>query len=305
MLLMGKRKKLSVYIAGPMTGYDDWNFSAFFEAEKQLKELGYWVLNPAHNDGTTVKAALLSAGSPDRPNHSWAYYMKRDLPHVMEADMLCVLPGWKESKGASLEVHVAKALGLPIMVLKDGKLIPRVTAIGLSGWARAGKDTAADHLVADYGYTKMSFADPMREALIRLNPLIHIGGHVAHLAPIVEKTGWEDLKTISSDIRPLLQRFGTEVGREMFGENFWVDAAIDRIPDGGKVVFADVRFPNEADAIRELGGFVIRVERDGFGPANDHISEHALDNYDFDGRLFNNGTIEDLNKLVDVIFSKE
>lgn len=295
---------VKVYIAGPMTGLPKWNFPAFFEAEEQLEALGYEPINPAHTDGATVQEALDSAGTVDRPNNLWSYYMKRDLPNVMEADMLCLLPGWETSKGASLEVHVAKALGLPLMVLRDGQLIPRVTVLGMSGWARAGKDTAADHLVANYGFTKMSFAEPMKDALAALNPKVDISGYYMPLATGLKLVGgWEGIKAHSTEVRPLLQRFGTEVGRNMFGENFWVDAAISRIPDGGKVVFADVRFPNEADAIKELNGQVWRVRREGFGAANDHISEHALDSYGFDHLLDNAGTLEDLYEIVDAIIN--
>jgi len=283
-----------VYIAGPMSGMEDFNFPAFFEAERELEKLGYDVINPAHNDGATVQEALQSAGTPESPNNLWSYYMKRDLPHVMDVDMLCLLPGWEKSKGATLEVTVAKALGLPLMVLKNGELIPRIRMIGLSGWARSGKDTVANYLVAAHGYTKVSFADQMRGALYRLNPTVDLNGYSMHLATAVDLMGWEELKTQSPDIRSLMQRMGTEVGREMWGENFWVDAAIAAIPDGEKVVFADVRFPNEADAIYSNGGEVWRIIRESVGPANDHISETALNKYPFDRYLFNDGNIEDL-----------
>jgi hypothetical protein len=94
---------------------------------------------------------------------------------------------------------------------------------------------------------------------------------------------------------------GTEVGREMFGEDFWVDAAIARVPDGSKVVFSDVRYPNEAMAIKSLGGEVWRVERDGIGPANGHASEHALNDFEFDKVLKNDSTLESLYRQVDGI----
>ena len=292
---------MRIYIAGPMTGYEDWNFTAFFKAEAELEALGHDVVNPAHNDGVTLEEALKSAGDPACPNHTWSYYMRRDLPHVLGVDAICVLPGWQNSRGASLEVHVAKAVGIPLLILRDGALIPRVEVLGLSGVARAGKDTIADYLVQNHGYIKASFADPMREALLVLNPLITIGGLVTSLSAVVTRAGWEGVKEMSPDIRPLLQRFGTEVGREMWGENFWVDAAIDKIPDGSKVVFADVRFPNEAKAVKSLGGKVWRVNRDGIGPVNDHISEHALDNYQFDVVLSNSGTLEELYLKVEEV----
>lgn len=289
---------MKIYIAGPMTGLPNWNFPAFFEAEAQIVALGHEAVNPAHNDGATVQEALESAGSPEAPNNPWRWYMRRDLPHVLEVDALCVLPGWQKSKGASLEVHVAKAIGLPIYVLKNGKLTPRVEVIGLSGYARAGKDTVADYLVETYGYAKMSFAAPMKEALLRLNPSLDIDGHRMPMETALRMLGWDNLKAMSTEIRPLLQRFGTEVGREMWGEDFWVNAAVNSIPDGSKVVFADARFPNEAKAVRELGGQVWRIERDGVGPANAHPSETALDDYDFDQVITNNGDVEALQNAV-------
>ena len=283
---------MKIYIAGPMSGYEDWNFPLFFETERKLEELGYEVINPAHNDGPTLETALQSAGTADNPGHTWAYYMRRDLPHVLEVDALCVLPGWKNSKGASLEVHVAKSVGIPIYILRDGKLVPRVTCIGMAGYARSGKDTVAAYLVENEDYVRMSFADPIREALLALDPMISVGGYSISLRQAHKNFGWEGLKEQGSDVRQLLQRLGTEVGREMFGEDFWVNAALDKAPDGSKIVFADVRFPNEADAIKKLGGKVFRVQRDGVGPANDHISERALDDYEFDGVIDNSKSIE-------------
>ena len=278
-----------------MTGVEDFNFPLFFETEEKLKELGYETLNPAKNDGADVKTATQNAISASLSGATWSSYMRRDLSNLCLSDAICVLPNWKSSKGASLEVQVAQALGIPIYILKDGVLTPRVTVIGISGYARTGKDTIADYLVENEGYTKISFSTPMKEAMYRLNPRITVNEIQNTALRIgVDVYGWEGLKERSPDIRGLLQRFGTEVGREMFGEDFWVNYALDSIPDGGKAVIADVRYPNEADAIRALGGKVFRVERDGVGPANAHASENALDRYEFDGTLYNQGTVRGL-----------
>jgi hypothetical protein len=294
-----------IYIAGPMSGHDDWNFPAFFEAEQQLLGMGYEVINPAHNDGPTVELALESAGNPSAPNHTWAYYMRRDLPHVLSVDAICLLPGWQNSRGAKLEVHVAKAIGLPQVILRDGELLPRVEVVGLSGYARAGKDTAAAWYVENHGYTRMSFADPIREALAKINPTVEVEGlgHMKiqshlHLSESIGHNGWEFLKEHAPDIRGMLQRLGTEVGREMFDADFWVDYALDNAPDGSKIVFADCRFPNEANAIRALGGKVIRINRPGVSAVNAHISETALDDYPFDVIIENVGDIETLHHLM-------
>ncbi len=172
--------------------------------------------------------------------------------------------------------------------------------IGLSGWARSGKDTVANHLVDNFGFVKVSFAEPMREALVRLNPKISIGdGLHTELASAVRLMGWESLKSESPDVRGLMQRFGTEVGRQMFGEDFWVDLALSRVKPGTNVVIPDCRYPNEANAIKATGGVVWRIERNGVGPANDHDSERALDSYEFDQRLANYETFDVLNGLVD------
>jgi hypothetical protein len=293
---------MKIYIAGPMSGHENWNFPAFFEAEEQLKALGHTVINPAHNDGETIEEALKSAGNPERPNNSWAYYMRRDLPSVMAVEAICVLPGWQNSKGATLEVQVAEAIGLPLYVLKGGRLVPRITIVGLSGWARSGKDTAAAYLVENHGFTRMSFAAPMKEALYRLNPRITINNVIG--TPIrtgVDIYGWDDLKEHGPEVRELLQRFGTEVGREMFGKDFWVDQAIRNSPDGSKVVVSDVRYPNEADAIKALGGSVWRINRLGVFAANDHASEHALDDYDFTGTIENSSSISELNRQLEEV----
>jgi len=177
--------------------------------------------------------------------------------------------------------------------------------IGISGYARAGKDTTADFLVANHGFKKMSFADPMRQALLRLDPILRVGeGLVMNLSQALSVMNWDELKAESPDIRPLLQRLGTEVGREMFGQNFWVDLAMKEAQKHEKVVFADVRFQNEAQAIKDLGGEVWRVEREGYSAANDHVSERDMDEFNFDYILRNDydlSVLESLtNHLMDV-----
>lgn len=176
--------------------------------------------------------------------------------------------------------------------------------IGLSGYARSGKDTIADHLVKNHGFIKLSFATPMREALLKLNPdIVDNQGMVFKFKQAVNLYGWEEMKTFFPGYRGLMQRMGTEVGREMFGENFWVEQAFKQISEGTNVVFADARFKNEAYAIKKAGGEVWRIDRLGISAANDHISEHDLDDYFFDHRIMNYGPVEDLYKTVTTILT--
>lgn len=289
---------MKLYIAGPMTGMPDWNYPAFFAAEKWLDSIGIFGINPARTDGENLGEALARAGTPETAK-PWGYYLRRALLKLSVADGLLLLPGWEKSKGARLEVHVARELGMPLYIEQERMLRSRVTVMGLSGYARAGKDTVGQIILnLGRGWERMSFADPMREALYRLNPTITAGGVETTLAGAVNVFGWEKLKSASAQVRPLMQRLGTEVGREMFGKNFWVDYALDNLPDGAMVVFTDVRFPNEADAIKALGGEVWRVNRQGFGAANAHESETAMDDYEFDYVIDNDSTLNNLEDIV-------
>jgi hypothetical protein len=83
---------------------------------------------------------------------------------------------------------------------------------------------------------------------------------------------WEVLKEDCPEIRGLLQRMGTEVGRQMFGEQVWINKAMEIAEREDNVVFSDVRFHNEADAILRAGGRLWRVTRPGVGPVNSHAS---------------------------------
>lgn len=166
--------------------------------------------------------------------------------------------------------------------------------IGLSGYAQSGKDSTAELLCLNYGYRRIAFADPMREALLRLNPKLDSITHIAHR---VEDYGW-DLTKKDPEVRRLLQVLGTEVGRKMFGENFWVDLALSGLKPEDKVVVSDVRFPNEGDAIKKLGGSLWRINRRNHSAVNDHASEHAMDNYMFNHVIYNDGTLDDLSDEV-------
>jgi len=90
-----------IYIAGPMTGIKDYNFPEFFRAEKKLKKLGYDVENPARNK---------------KPNpETWENYMRLAMVQLCKCDAIFMLKGYDTSKGAWLELHVAKKLSFEII----------------------------------------------------------------------------------------------------------------------------------------------------------------------------------------------
>ena len=109
--MTGKKQKL--YIAGPMTGKKDFNRPAFSAAAKFLTKRGYKSLNPAWLDR-------------GKSGGEWADYIKRDIPYLLKCDGVVVLPGWDGSRGAKLEVRIAREVGMPIFFIVDKKRLERV-----------------------------------------------------------------------------------------------------------------------------------------------------------------------------------
>lgn len=89
-----------------MTGYENWNFPAFHKAAKFFRDVYGWeVVNPAE----------LNIGVQD----DWKACMIEDITQLMTCDAVHMLDGWDKSKGASLEHHIAKELGLKIYYEQD------------------------------------------------------------------------------------------------------------------------------------------------------------------------------------------
>lgn len=173
--------------------------------------------------------------------------------------------------------------------------------IGLNGVARAGKDTVGNILHELYGYEVKSFSDMLNKALIALNPYV-LSVPVDALrhpryADVIEDYGYEGAKEFP-EVRALLQRMGTEVGRDLLGEDIWVDALFADLKPGDKWAIVNVRFPNEYKAVKDHGGEVWRVDRPGYEPAQGHISDRALDEYQMDWYIYNDDTVRDLAEKV-------
>ena len=171
--------------------------------------------------------------------------------------------------------------------------------IGISGYAQVGKDTLADILVEHYGFIKVSFADKLRECLAALNPVVDVKGHYSKSPDLLRYNdaiatyGYAAAKSMFPEIRELLQRFGTEVGRDLLGNDIWVDSLMQAVNDPTKnYVIPDVRFPNEVDMIRFFKGHVVRVVRPDVFRINAHQSE--TQDFKVDTVVHNDGTIEDL-----------
>jgi hypothetical protein len=169
--------------------------------------------------------------------------------------------------------------------------------IGLSGYARSGKDTVAGMLMGIHGYERVAFADKIRELLFAMDPLIMHEGRDFRLQDIVESKGWEEAKTQHPEVRRLLQDLGVG-GRELLDDCVWINSALNAFNQDDKVVVTDVRFKNEAARIKNLDGQIWRINRVNVGPANDHISEIDLDDWDFDAVITNNSDMPNLIKQI-------
>lgn len=167
--------------------------------------------------------------------------------------------------------------------------------IGLTGVARSGKDTTADYLVRERGFVKHSFAAPIREFVARI-----LGMTLAELETAKEQPiQWLPGQTP----RRLMQTIGTEWGRDSVDPDLWVKSCFERVrrdmAAGRSVVICDVRFDNEARALKKLGGQVWRVTRSGAGTASAHASEAGVSDVLVDRFLANSRAVGDLYELVD------
>lgn len=163
--------------------------------------------------------------------------------------------------------------------------LPRVVA--LTGAAGSGKSTAADYLIRQHGYERVKFAGPLKD-MCRA-----IGMSESQ----IEGERKEEPAAMLSGMTPrhAMQTLGTEWGRKCMGEDFWTSLWLSRVEAilafDGCVVVDDCRFPNEADAVRSLGGVIIKLEGRG-GIAGSHASEAGCGSWD--SVVENDGCVTDL-----------
>lgn len=127
------------------------------------------------------------------------------------------------------------------------------------------------------------------------------------------KIGWVHKQPMT--VRDFLQKLGTEGLRTGLHENTWVNALMadyeglydmdtDRTTWPNWII-TDTRFPNEAQAIKDAGGIVIRIDRPGYTAVNAHPSETALDNWKFDHKIMNGSDLTSLLFSVGNLLRKE
>lgn len=156
--------------------------------------------------------------------------------------------------------------------------------IGLGHAARVGKDTVADVLTVRHGYERLAFADALRQFVYQTNDEVRF---------MVDVHGWEAAKMAHPTVRKTLVEVGNNA-RQIMGADVWIRAAFRRIEPGDRVVFTDLRYPNEAEAILDAGGVLVKVKRPGVYPLP-NVADQALASFTgWDYELRNDGTIDEL-----------
>lgn len=103
-----------VYVAGPMTGRDDWNFPEFERATAELREAGFEVQSPHEFD---LEDGFDPSG--DGADFDLREALERDVEAVLAADGVALLDGWEESPGAVVEVLTAASQGTPALPVRE------------------------------------------------------------------------------------------------------------------------------------------------------------------------------------------
>lgn len=171
----------------------------------------------------------------------------------------------------------------------------KLRLIGLAGKARSGKDTIGQLLDRAFGCSLISFAQPIRDGLNAMIP----GLNQEHFHGSLKE---KPVPWIGKSPRQMMQYLGTEWGRTLVNENLWLLIAKHKIEAAHEnfrhVVVTDVRFENEADFIRSLGGVIWHVSRGDAPSVNAHPSEAGVAFKAGDVLIDNNGSLEELNDTV-------
>jgi hypothetical protein len=178
--------------------------------------------------------------------------------------------------------------------------------LALIGAARSGKDTVAARLVRRFAYTRLAFADPLKDAAMAFDPFVTETQPARRLSSVIHQFGWDRGKDAYPEVRRTLQRMGE--GIREYDPDFWLRILLDKVEAADTwnmpVVVSDVRYPNEADALKARGFRMVRVVRPGIPTVEkfrQHISETALADYPADDVLSNSGTLDALHERVDAL----
>lgn len=157
--------------------------------------------------------------------------------------------------------------------------------IAITGYKLSGKSTVAEELRKMFmpaTSRHINFADAVKDEVCQRFCITR-----------------DYLESHKGNYRLILQGVGTDIGRKLRGETYWIHKWLETLnglnPVPQLVVCSDLRFKNEAECVRQLGGTLIRVYRTGTN-SDGHASETELDQIKPDFTVQNDGTIDELRK---------
>lgn len=202
--------------------------------------------------------------------------------------------------------------------------------VGIAGLIGSGKDTIADYLIRFKGFRRMSYAEPLKDAVSAIfgwdRELLE--GNTSYSREWRDQvdTWWSDRLNIENlTPRMVLQQWGTEVGRRAFHDDIWIASVENKLLTAkDNIVLSDCRFPNELKSIKRMGGLTIRVSRGpnpiwydsavAYNIGNKeaysileengvHASEYSSVGLDYDYYIENDGTVDELHRKIDSIIN--
>lgn len=198
--------------------------------------------------------------------------------------------------------------------------------IGVCGFIGSGKDTVADYLVNQHRFRRESFAGTLKDAVSAVfgwdrKQLEGKSAEAREWREEVDEWWAQRLNMPTLTPRWVLQYWGTEVARRSFHNDIWIASLENKLRQSrDSVVISDCRFPNEVESIKAAGGKIIWVIRGelpnwyetaklaNLGDINAinamtelgiHSSEWAWLNTDFDLKIYNNNSIDELYSCVE------
>jgi len=168
--------------------------------------------------------------------------------------------------------------------------------VGLYSPAPQSGKTMVAGMLSDYGHVIVPFAGTLKQMVV---PMLNALGYSHERAwELVIREKETKIPELGVTVRHMLQTLGTEYGRQCLHPKVWLTCWEAQATRQERVVADDVRFLNEADLVRSLGGDMWLVSRPGMVRTTSHASEGGLDDYDFDHVIENDGTLDQLRSKV-------
>lgn len=162
--------------------------------------------------------------------------------------------------------------------------------IGFGHAAGVGKDEAARSLVENHGFTRLAFADPVREVAYQSN---------AEIRRLVDLHGWERVKRVYPAVRLHLIDLGDAMRRHLWA-GVLIEAVFHQMHEGMDYVISDVRYPAEVQSVIDHG-LAVKINRPGHEPGHNTADQALAGFVGWSDVIDNDGSLEDLAAKVSAL----